>query len=70
MTTLLALPGCNEEVSLYTHLSIRDDAHLLYGFAREQERSLFRALIKVNGIGPKLALAILSGMDEDASSAA
>ncbi|SEM22728.1 Holliday junction branch migration protein RuvA [Halomonas caseinilytica] len=66
MTTLLALPGCNEEVSLYTHLSIRDDAHLLYGFAREQERSLFRALIKVNGIGPKLALAILSGMDEDA----
>ncbi|WP_275287616.1 Holliday junction branch migration protein RuvA [Halomonas elongata] len=66
MTTLLALPGCGEEVSLYTHLSVRDDAHLLYGFAREQERSLFRALIKVNGIGPKLALAILSGMDEDA----
>ncbi|MDT8893731.1 Holliday junction branch migration protein RuvA [Halomonas sp. I1] len=66
MTTLLALPGDGEAVSLYTHLSIRDDAHLLYGFAREQERSLFRALIKVNGIGPKLALAILSGMDEDA----
>ncbi|RAW08818.1 Holliday junction branch migration protein RuvA [Halomonas elongata] len=66
MTTLVALPGCGEEVSLYTHLSVRDDAHLLYGFAREQERSLFRALIKVNGIGPKLALAILSGMDEDA----
>ncbi|MDN3526458.1 Holliday junction branch migration protein RuvA [Halomonas sabkhae] len=66
MTTLLALPESGEELALYTHLSVRDDAHLLYGFAREQERSLFRALIKVNGIGPKLALAILSGMDEDA----
>lgn len=66
MTTLVALPGAGERVSLYTHLTVRDDAHLLYAFAREQERSLFRALIKVNGIGPKLALAILSGMDEDA----
>ncbi|MCW4151840.1 Holliday junction branch migration protein RuvA [Halomonas sp. 18H] len=66
MTTLVALPGCGEEVSLHTHLTIRDDAHLLFGFAREQERALFRALIKVNGVGPKLALAILSGMDEDA----
>ncbi|MCG6657092.1 Holliday junction branch migration protein RuvA [Halomonas campisalis] len=66
MTTLVALPGTGESVSLYTHLSVRDDAHLLYGFAREQERALFRALIKVNGIGPKLALAILSGMDEEA----
>jgi Holliday junction DNA helicase RuvA len=66
MTTLVALPGTGEPVSLHTHLTIRDDAHLLYGFAREQERALFRALIKVNGIGPKLALGILSGMDEDA----
>ena len=66
MTTLVALPSAGESVSLYTHLSVRDDAHLLYGFAREQERALFRALIKVNGIGPKLALAILSGMDEEA----
>ncbi|MBB3140955.1 Holliday junction branch migration protein RuvA [Halomonas organivorans] len=66
MTTLVALPGLGEEVSLHTHLTVRDDAHLLYGFAREQERALFRALIKVNGVGPKLALAILSGMDEDA----
>lgn len=66
MTTLVAMPGTGEPVSLYTHLTIRDDAHLLYGFAREQERSLFRALIKVNGIGPKLALGILSGMDEEA----
>ncbi|MFI0471298.1 Holliday junction branch migration protein RuvA [Halomonas sp. HMF6819] len=66
MTTLVALPAPGEPVSLYTHLTIRDDAHLLYGFAREHERALFRALIKVNGVGPKLALAILSGMDEDA----
>lgn len=66
MTTLVALPGTGEAVSLFTHLTVRDDAHLLYGFAREQERALFRALIKVNGIGPKLALAILSGMDETA----
>ncbi|RDB43298.1 Holliday junction branch migration protein RuvA [Halomonas sp. DQ26W] len=66
MNTLVALPGLGEAVSLFTHLTVRDDAHLLYGFAREQERTLFRALIKVNGIGPKLALAILSGMDETA----
>src|SRR5690554_681924 len=66
MTTLVALPGVGKKVSLYTHLTIRDDVHLLFGFAREQERALFRALIKVNGIGPKLALAILSGMDEAA----
>ncbi|WP_346798193.1 Holliday junction branch migration protein RuvA [Halomonas sp. Bachu 37] len=66
MNTLVALPALGETVSLYTHLSVRDDAHLLYGFLREHERALFRALIKVNGVGPKLALAILSGMDEDA----
>ena len=66
MNTFVALPAPGEQVSLYTHLTIRDDAHLLYGFGREHERALFRALIKVNGVGPKLALAILSGMDEDA----
>lgn len=66
MTALVALPAVGEQVSLFTHLTIRDDAHLLYGFVREQERALFRALIKVNGVGPKLALAILSGMDEAA----
>ncbi|QJQ96667.1 MULTISPECIES: Holliday junction branch migration protein RuvA [Halomonadaceae] len=64
MNTLLALPGVGDAVRLYTHLTVREDAHLLYGFAREQERALFRALIKVNGVGPKLALAILSGMEE------
>jgi Holliday junction DNA helicase RuvA len=66
MNTFVALPAPGEQVMLYTHLTIRDDAHLLYGFGREHERALFRALIKVNGVGPKLALAILSGMDEDA----
>lgn len=66
MNTLVSLPVSGEPVSIYTHLVVRDDAHLLYGFAREQERALFRALIKVNGVGPRLALAILSGMDEDA----
>ncbi|SDF96936.1 Holliday junction DNA helicase subunit RuvA [Onishia taeanensis] len=65
MTTLLALPGVGETIQLHTHLTVREDAHLLFGFAREKERALFRALIKVNGVGPKLALAILSGMDED-----
>ncbi|WP_043525952.1 Holliday junction branch migration protein RuvA [Litchfieldella xinjiangensis] len=65
MTSLVALPGMGEMVHLYTHLTVREDAHLLFGFLREQERTLFRALIKVNGVGPKLALAILSGMDED-----
>lgn len=66
MNTLVALPAVGETAMLYTHLTVRDDAHLLYGFGRERERALFRALIKVNGVGPKLALAILSGMDEDA----
>jgi len=65
MNTLLALPGIGETVQLHTHLSIRDDAHLLYGFIDEPERALFRALVKVNGVGPKLALAILSGMEQD-----
>lgn len=64
MSTLLALPAIGEQAQLWTHLTVRDDAHLLYGFARERERALFRALIKVNGVGPKLALAILSGMEE------
>lgn len=66
MTTLVSLPELGKTVRLYTHLSVRDDAHLLYGFDRDEERQLFRALIKVNGVGPKLALAILSGMDSDA----
>ena len=63
MTTIYQLPALGESVELFTHLIVREDAHLLYGFASQQDRALFRALIKVNGVGPKLALTILSGMD-------
>jgi Holliday junction DNA helicase RuvA len=52
-------------VTMFTHLVVRDDAHLLFGFATKEERSLFRALIKVNGVGPRLALGILSGLDAE-----
>jgi len=65
MTTIWALPEVDEQVALYTHLAVRDDAHLLYGFASESERALFRALLKVNGVGTKMALVILSGMTAD-----
>lgn len=63
MTTFYELPQTEEKVALFIHHVVREDAQLLYGFGRESERALFRALIKVNGVGPKLALAILSGMD-------
>ncbi len=66
MTTIWALPEINQRVSLYTHLTVREDAHLLYGFSSEAERTLFRSLLKVNGVGSKMALGILSGMDADA----
>ena len=66
MTTIWTLPDLNQPVSLYTHLAVREDAHLLYGFANEGERALFRSLLKVNGVGTKLALVILSGLDADA----
>lgn len=66
MSTFYQLPATGVEVVLHTHLVVRDDAHLLFGFASERERSLFRALIKVNGVGAKMALAILSGMNADA----
>lgn len=65
MTTAWSLPDLNAEVTLLTHLIVRDDAHLLVGFATEAERKLFRDLIKVGGIGAKVALAILSGIDAD-----
>jgi len=61
MTTFYDLPALGAEVKLHTHLVVREDAHILFGFASETERLLFRALIKVNGVGPKLALTILSG---------
>ena len=63
MTTLFRLPELGAEVSLVTHFVVREDAQLLYGFIEEGDRSLFRELIKVSGVGPKLGLTILSGMD-------
>lgn len=65
MSTFYQLPDQGQDVTLHTHLVVREDAHLLYGFATEAERSLFRTLIKVNGVGPKLALTILSGMSAE-----
>lgn len=62
MSTFYELPETGQQVLLLTHLSIREDAHVLFGFLSEQERSLFRSLIRINGVGPKLALAILSGI--------
>jgi Holliday junction DNA helicase RuvA len=55
--------GDEKQLSLYTHLSIKEDAHTLYGFASKDEKTLFRELIRVNGIGPKVALAILSHLN-------
>lgn len=65
MTTFYELPGTGEAVTLFTHLVVREDAHLLYGFSREGQRRLFRSLLKVNGVGPRVALAILSGLSDD-----
>jgi Holliday junction DNA helicase RuvA len=61
MSTFYGLPATGEPVALFTHLVVREDAHILYGFAAESERRLFRALLKVSGVGPKIALGILSG---------
>lgn len=63
MSTLFQLPGLGADVTLLTHFVVREDAQLLYGFIDERDRALFRQLIKVTGVGPKLALTILSGMD-------
>ena len=65
MSTFYQLPAVGEGVMLHTHLVVREDAQVLYGFASTSERELFRALIKVNGVGPKVALAILSGVSAD-----
>jgi len=62
MSTYFHLPAVGEEVRLLTHLVVREDAHVLYAFATEEERRLFRSLIKVSGVGPKIALALLSGI--------
>ncbi len=66
MSTLYELPGVGSEVTLLTHLLVREDAHILYGFGSEAERTLFRSLLKVSGVGSRTALAILSGITVEA----
>jgi Holliday junction DNA helicase RuvA len=66
MSTFFHLPNVGEEVKLLTHFVVREDAQLLYGFATEDERRLFRSLLKVSGIGPKIGLALLSGISVEA----
>jgi Holliday junction DNA helicase RuvA len=63
MSTIYQLPEIGLPVTLFTHFHVREDAQILYGFHEERERALFRALIKVSGVGPKMALTILSGID-------
>ena len=65
MSTFYHLPALGDELVLHTHFVVREDAQLLYGFYDKTERLLFRTLIKVNGVGPKLALTILSGIEAD-----
>ncbi|MFS0755374.1 Holliday junction branch migration protein RuvA [Noviherbaspirillum sp. 1P10PC] len=62
MSTFYNLPGLGEKVVLLTHLAVREDAHLLYGFGNAEEREVFRQLIKISGVGARTALSILSGM--------
>ena len=66
MSTFFHLPPVGAAVRLLTHLVVREDAHVLYGFATEEERRLFRSLLKVSGVGPKIALALLSGLSVEA----
>ena len=65
MSTFYHLPECGENIILHTHLVVREDAQLLYGFFSQTERQMFRSLIKISGVGPKLALTILSGMSAE-----
>ena len=65
MSTFYQLPECGENITLHTHLVVREDAQLLYGFYSLSERQMFRNLIKISGVGPKLALTILSGMSAE-----
>ena len=65
LSTFYHLPKSQEEIILYTHYIVREDAHMIYGFHNDHEQRLFRALIKVNSVGPKLALAILSSIESD-----
>ena len=65
MSTFYHLPECGESITLHTHMVVREDAQLLYGFFSLSERLMFRNLIKISGVGPKLALTILSGMSAE-----
>lgn len=65
MTTFYQLPDIGKDITLHTHLVVREDAHQLFGFISQTDRALFRTLIKVSGVGAKLALALLSGMSAD-----
>ncbi|KIH81982.1 Holliday junction branch migration protein RuvA [Pseudomonas batumici] len=65
MTTLYRLPSVGEPLTLHTHLVVREDAQLLYGFVGKRERDFFRELIRLNGVGPKLALALMSSLEVD-----
>jgi Holliday junction DNA helicase RuvA len=65
LSTFFGLPETGQQVTLYTHLAVREDAHVLYAFASESERALFRSLLKVSGVGAKMGLAILSGMSAE-----
>ena len=65
MSTFYRLPAIGEKTTLHTHLVVREDAQLLYGFAEKRDRELFRELIRLNGVGPKLALALMSGLEVD-----
>ncbi|MBF0674702.1 Holliday junction branch migration protein RuvA [Pseudomonas sp.] len=65
MNTLYRLPALEQPVTLHTHMVVREDAQLLYGFFEKRERELFRELIRLNGVGPKLALALMSGLEID-----
>lgn len=62
MSTLYQLPATGNKTTLFTHLVVREDAHLLYGFATDEERQLFRQLLRVSGVGARTALAVLSGL--------
>jgi Holliday junction DNA helicase RuvA len=65
MSTFYGLPATGEAVALFTHLVVREDAHVLFGFGTDGERRLFRSLLKISGVGPKIALGILSGASVD-----
>lgn len=70
MNTFCELPGLDTTVTLHIHMAVRDDGHFLYGFLSENERSAFRQLIKISGIGARMALAVLSGLNVDELAAA